>query len=139
VPSGASINGNVRMERYLPWTSGGSLGQWFFLSSPIVGKNFTDWADDFKVYGPATGFGGQGGGIIQLGPQHSTILGYSESLNADSANPAELNGWKAPSGNIANGAGYRVYVDKYSNSTHKADNLGTVKTGLVNFPLLTAP
>jgi hypothetical protein len=108
------------------------------LSSPIIGKNFTDWVDDFKVYGPSSAYGSQGGGIISIGAQHSTILGYDEVKNNDSADVAQTNGWRAPNGNIANGGGYRVFVDKYSTGgTSLFDNVGVVKTGLVNFPLLS--
>jgi len=128
------------MERYLPFASGVE-GQWFLLSSPITGKNFTDWADDFRIYGPSSAYGSQGSGIISIGAQHSTILGYNEVLNNDSSDVAQFNGWKAPSGNIANGVGYRVYVDKYSiesgNGIGRFDNEGPVKTGVANFPLLS--
>lgn len=139
VPNGAGISGNVTMERWLPWTAGGALGQWYFLSSPILNKNFSDWSDDFKVSGSSAAYGAQGGGIINTGiyDQNNTIFNYTESLFADSTSLVVKNGWTSPSGNIINGAGYRVFVDKYSNSTHKADNVGEVKIGTVTFPALT--
>jgi hypothetical protein len=138
VPAGATISGNVTMQRYLPWTGPGDQGGWFFLGSPISGKNFTDYSDDFKVYGPASAYGSQGGGIYAVGVQHTTIFEYLQANHNITQDTAQKIGWTAPSGNIQNGKGYRVFISRPSmGGIPTLDNVGTVLTGNLNFPTLT--
>lgn len=136
VPAGASITGNVTMERYVPHSSDGS---WFFIGSPITGENFTDWVDNFKVVGLNTGYGVQGSGIINSHePERATIFKYMENTHNVRLDTVQKHGWRIPGNeNIAIGTGYRVFIDKYSNSTSKFNNIGTVFTGPLNFPALT--
>jgi subtilisin-like proprotein convertase family protein len=138
VPAGATITGEVTQQRWIPWPGPGVTGQWFFLGSPITNKDFRDFADNFTTYGPASAYGSQGAPIQVLGPQHSTILAYQESLSNDSTDEAQRDGWRAPSGLITNGQGYRVWIERSSvNASNTFDNKGFVKTGLATFPNLT--
>ena len=135
IPAATTIAGNVTMERYVPGTGDG----WFFLGSPMIGRNFNDWADDFKTYGPLSGFGAQGGDIIPLGVQHATIFEYRENVHNTYLDTVQKRGWRAPANtSIENGRGYRVYIERgtmYSPNTF--ENRGPVAQQNVTFPSLT--
>lgn len=134
IPAGSSITGNVTAERYIQGLTDG----WYFLGSPILGKNFTDWSDDFKVYGPSTGFGSQGGGIVPISGEHSTILEYRENLVDVVVDWAQQRGWRAPGAtSIESGRGYRTWIDASSNYGGKFENFGPVAQQIVSFPTLT--
>ena len=137
IPTSAIITGEITQERYLPWSSGS--GHWYFLGSPFGGKNFTDYADDFKVVGLTSGFGSQGGSVLPSNePERSTIFGYNESLHNLHTDTVQKQGWRIP-GNISldPGTGYRVYVNHFSNTNHKVDNKGTLTRNDFSFPVLT--
>ncbi len=143
VPSGAVINGNVTMERYLDIPADES-GRWQFLSTPVTGNNFSDWGSDFRVVGPASSatgshYGGQASTWNVGDPGRATIFVYDESSHHTRFDTAQRIGWKiAPSGNILPGVGYRVYVDRFTlGAKKKFNNIGSVVTGLVNFPTLS--
>lgn len=134
IPSGSTVAGNVSIQRYIP-SSGKS---WYLLGSPITGRNFTDWSDNFRVYGPASGFGSQGGGIWPLGIQHTTIFEYRENLHNTAVDTVQKRGWRAPANtSIEPGRGYRVLIDKASMSQPSLDNFGPLTQGNVTFPNLT--
>jgi subtilisin-like proprotein convertase family protein len=140
LPSGATINGNVTMERFVPWASPTVNGSWFFIGSPIVGKDFKDWADDFRVSGPLTGFGAQGAPVLASSEiERTTIFEYNQTLHNVSPDTVQKVGWRAPAnGNITLGKGYRTFINRYSLGGNPAfENTGTVNIGLVNFPVLT--
>jgi hypothetical protein len=102
-------------------------------------KNFTDYVDDFKMTGLSSGFGQQGGGIISSNePERSTVFKYEEAQHNVRLDPAQIIGWIIPGNeNLVPGTGYRVWVNNYSNSTHKVDNQGTFTRGNFNFPAIT--
>jgi hypothetical protein len=137
VPASAAFTGEVVMERYLPYTTG--IGQWYFLGSPMPNKNFTDYVDDFKMTGLSSGFGQQGGGILSSDePERSTVFKYDEAQHNVRLDPAQIIGWIIPGNeNLVPGTGYRIWVNSYSNSTHKVDNEGTFTRGNFNFPAIT--
>jgi hypothetical protein len=137
LPASAAFTGEVVMERYLPYTTG--TGQWYFLGSPMSNKNFTDYVDDFKMTGLSSGFGQQGGGILSSNdPERSTVFKYDEAQHNVRLDPAQIIGWIIPGNeNLVPGTGYRVWVNNYSNSTHKVDNQGTFTRGNFNFPAIT--
>ena len=137
MPATTFITGNTTMERYLPYTSG--VGTWYFLGSPMTGKNFTDYVDDFSVTGLTSGFGAQGGNInSSVEPERSTIFKYVEASHNQRLDTVQKIGWTIPPNeNIFPGKGYRVWVKHYSNSQHKLDNIGPFVQGDFNFPLLT--
>ena len=62
IPTTANITGPVTIERWLP--HGGGTGSWFLIGTPFSGQNFTGLSDDFRVCGPDTGFGSQGGNVL---------------------------------------------------------------------------
>lgn len=137
VPSGASIIGDLTIQRHIPWAGPLVQGSWFFAGSPISGQNFTDWSDDFRVYGPYFGFGLQGGGIQSVGVQHTSIFEYRQNEHNVTTDTAQKIGWRAPLANIETGRGYRVYIHRPSASKGYFDNSGAVISGTVNFPSLT--
>jgi hypothetical protein len=102
-------------------------------------KNFTDYVDDFKMTGLSSGFGQQGGGILSSNePERSTVFKYDEAQHNVRLDSAQINGWIIPGNeNLVPGTGYRVWVNSYSNSTHKVDNEGTFTRGNFNFPAIT--
>ena len=138
IPTSASFTGNLTMQRFMPYTTG--YGSWYFMSSPVGGKNFTDWVDNFKVVGLSTGFGTQGGGILSSAePERSSIFKYVESNHNQRIDTAQKIGWTIPASgdNILPGTGYRTYVDHYSNASHLFDNTGSLTRNDVTFPTLT--
>jgi hypothetical protein len=138
IPTTASITGQLTMERWLPYTSSNG-GGWYLMGSPFSGSDFTGLADDFKVSGLATGFGSQGGSILPVNqPERNTVFKYSEILNNTRLDTVQKDGWLAPAAeNMAPGLGYRVFVDYYSNSTHKFDTKGLLVRNDFTFPALT--
>jgi uncharacterized delta-60 repeat protein len=136
IPASAVISGEITQERYLPYGSG--AGAWYFLGSPFSGKNFTDFVDDFKMVGLTPGFGSQGGAILPTtNPERNTVFKYDEPNHHIWYDEAQNRGWVAPgtAENVVPGSGYRMWVDYYSNSSHKFDNKGTLTRNDVNFPL----
>lgn len=137
VPATFTLTGDVTQERWLPYTSS-TGGTWNFIASPFSGKNFTNWVDDFKVVGLNTGFGPQGSGIINSNePERSTVFHYDEPTHDTRLDTVQKQGWRIPGNvNIAPGKGYRVWVDHYSNGSHKFNNQGAFVFGDFNFPSL---
>jgi hypothetical protein len=105
----------------------------------MSGKNFTDYSDDFKVTGLSTGFGFQGGGILSsVEPERSSIFKYDEPTHNIRLDTVQKFGWLIPGNeNVTPGTGYRIYVNAYSNVTHKVDNEGTFTQGNFTFPAIT--
>lgn len=138
VPATASIIGDITMERWLP-NLAPAVGSWYFLGSPISGKDFRDYGDDFPVTGLNTGFGAQGAPLFSsIEPERSTIFKYVESLHNVRTDTVQKQGWRIPGNeNVAPGTGYRVFVKYNQNGQHKVTNTGTVFTGNLTFPALT--
>ena len=129
-PNAATILGNMTVERYLP-NQGSGNGSWYFMGSPVEGRNFTDFADDFSVTGLTGGFGDQGGNIISSAePERSTIFEYIEASHNVHLDTVQKDGWRIPGNvNVVPGIGYRVWVKYQSNSSHKFDNTGPIAIG----------
>lgn len=138
VPATASILGDITMERWLP-NLAPAVGSWYFLGSPISGKDFRDYGDDFPVTGLNTGFGAQGAPLFNsIEPERSTIFKYVESLHNVRTDTVQKQGWRIPGNeNVAPGTGYRVFVKYAQNSLHKVTNTGTMHVGNLTFPALT--
>lgn len=139
IPAGTSVTvsapGKFTQQRYVNFPSG-SEGDWYFLSSPIQNKLFTDWADDFRVVGLSTGFGTQGGDILpSVEPERNTIFKYNEAVNNVYIDTVQKRGWRAPSSidNINPGQGYRVFVKKESVTLF--DNQGLIHSGDKNMTI----
>jgi hypothetical protein len=137
VPTTASITGMVTIERWLP--HGSTAGSWYLLGTPFGGRDFTELSDDFRVCGPAAGFGTQGSGILpSTEPDRYTVFEYNESSNNTQLDDAQRDGWQAPGNmNMSAGKGYRVFVNYYSNSLHKFDTKGSLVRNDFTFPALT--
>ena len=104
VPEGASLTGQITMERYVP---GGTAG-WYFLGTPIKNQVQANWGDDFQV-------------------QPSYIFKHEEG------NP-DANGWMQASDSLKPGQGYRVFLSQsffYGSSTFR--NTGIPVIGDYNF------
>jgi hypothetical protein len=139
IPTTASISGLVSQERFVNRIPGAG-GAWYFMASPFGGKNFTDWADDFKVTGLSSGFGSQGGDIISsIDPERTSIFKYVEATHNQQLDSVQKIGWTIPGAaeNIIPGTGYRTYINYYSNGSQKFDNTGTLTRGDFTFPSLT--
>ena len=100
IEPGASITGNVTIERYIP----SSARRWRFMAAPITGGTLADWKDDIFI----TGTGGSTNGFDQTSNNSPSVYYYDESTSGD------LNqGWTAPSNinmSFTVGRGYRVFV-----------------------------
>jgi hypothetical protein len=138
VPSTATISGDITMERWLPNLAGGT-GSWYLLGSPVTGKDFRDFGDDFPVTGLTSGFGSQGSPVSASSePERSTIFKYVEAQHNVRTDTVQKQGWRIPAlENVIPGTGYRVFVKYYQNTQHKVTNRGPIFTGNHTFPALT--
>jgi hypothetical protein len=137
MPATSFMTSDVTQERYLPWGTG--LGGWYLFGSPITGKNFTEFSDDFYVTGPSTGYGTQGGGILASSePERSNIFKYNEATHNVRLDTVQKYGWTIPGNeSMVPGKGYRAFVNYYSNTSHRVDFTGPFVQGDFTFPLLT--
>ncbi len=130
--------GKFTQQRYVSFP-GGSEGDWYFLASPMQSKNFTDWADDFRVIGLSSvlgGFGGQGGDVLPSNePERNTIFSYNEAANNAYVDTVRKRGWTIPAAaaTITTGQGYRVFVKKEANPLF--DNQGLIYSGDKNMTI----
>ena len=140
IPAGTSVTvsapGKFTQQRYVSFPSG-SGGDWFFLSSPIQNKLFTDWADNFRVVGlNPGGFGSQGGDVLpSTQPERTTIFSYNEAQNNVYVDTVRKRGWVIP-GSVATinpGQGYRVFVKKEAVTLF--DNEGLIHSGDKNMTI----
>jgi hypothetical protein len=133
IPSGASVNGNVTVQRYLNGTGDG----WFLLGGTTVGANLAQWADDMYL-AAGTSLGGTQG-VMPVGIQHSTIFRYDESNHNVSLDTVQKRGWRVPLAgeDLGSGKGFRVYLTSYNTSTRTIENVGTVHQGNFNYPSIT--
>lgn len=132
IPAGASVTGNVTMQRYLPGTGDG----WFFLGTPIQSNNFSQWTDNmFMIAGTSLG-GTQG--VTPLGIQHSTVFTYDDAFHNITSDTVQKRGWRVPvAGDGLNlGQGYRVWLVANQTPSRVIDNVGTINSGAFVFPTL---
>jgi|GEM_PF-4688981 hypothetical protein len=133
IPAGASVNGDVTIQRYL----NGSGDGWFLLGGSVQGAPFSQWSDDLYM-AAGTSLGGTQG-VQNLGIQHSTIFGYDEAGHNVSLDTVQKSGWRVPvSGDdLAAGKGFRVYLTEYNTASRTIDNVGTIHQGNFTFPSIT--
>ncbi len=142
VPSGAVVSGNIVMERHVDIPSN-VTGRWHFIGAPVNGSTISDWGQDFRVAGPTSSATGTHYGVSSSvwnlqEPERATIFTYNESTHNIRYDTAQKIGWRiAPDANIEPGRGYRVWIDRYSLSRKKFDNVGPAVIGGVNFPTLS--
>lgn len=111
VPAGASITGNVVVQRFMS----GEGRIYRYLSSPVSGVSFEQWRDDFPITGtfddPSTGPG--------ITPGNPSLYRYVESnggLADDGWEPWPTSG-ALGSYNIEVGRGYAAFIREGSAST----------------------
>jgi hypothetical protein len=120
---GASLSGNVVLQRFMP---GGRAGQ-VFLSTPIQSSPITAWMDDFATSG-FPGATGSAGGFVSVYSYNETVPGVFN------------NGFTAPTNasNIVNpGQGYWVFVGTSPSAATNitVDVTGTITSGDFSFPV----
>ncbi len=132
IPAGASVTGDVTMQRYLPGTGDG----WFFLGSPIQSNNFSQWTDNMYMIA-GTSLGGTQG-VTPLGIQHSTVFTYDDAFHNVTSDTVQKRGWRVPVAGdaLTLGQGYRVWLVANQTPTRVIDNVGTINSGAFLFPTL---
>jgi len=132
IPAGASVNGNVTVQRYLNGTGDG----WFLLGGSVQAADFTQWTDDLSVVA-GTNLGGTQG-VVGLGIQHSSIFKYDDAVHNVSIDTVQKNGWRVPvSGDaLTAGTGFRVFLKSYNTPTRIVDNIGNIYQGNFTYPAL---
>lgn len=95
IPSGADLNGNITMQRYITGAT-----DWRMLGSPVAGQNLSNWQDDFAM----SGFTGSTAPTMPF----VSVYTYDETQAGD-----KDIGW-VPASNISNavppGKGFFVYM-----------------------------
>lgn len=131
IPAGASVTGNVTQQRYLIGTTGG----WFFVGTPILGGDFSQWTDNIYMSAGTTLGGNQG--VVPLGIQHSTIFKYDDAFHNVTPDTAQKRGWRVPvlGDLLSPGRGFRLWLKGHT-PTRTLDNVGTVHQGPFSFPTL---
>ncbi len=144
MPAGASITGNVTVQRYMAPEVPGTTRVYRYISSPASGQFVSDWQDDFPITGtfsnPSTEFP-IGSGItsvcgIPLIPANPSLYRYVEPNTGSGA--LDL-GWQAypASGSstaaaIQVGLGYAAFIRECTNPTI-IDVRGPLNQGLISY------
>ena len=132
IPAGASVNGDVTIQRYLNGTGDG----WFLLGGSVQGAAFSQWSDNLYM-AAGTNLGGTQG-IVGLGMQHSTIFKYDDAVHNVALDTVQKNGWRVPtsSDDLGAGKGFRVYLTAYNTASRVIDNVGSIHQGNFTYPSL---
>ncbi|MFM7725777.1 MAG: hypothetical protein ACKO7B_03685 [Flavobacteriales bacterium] len=122
IKSGASVSGNVELQRFTP-SIPNSNGAWFNLACPILGQTIQDWNDDVVTTGfPGSDYPSYGFNNVQY---------YNESA------PGTMGSGYVPATNVtnslnSNNRGYYVWL---GGATQNLDNTGLIQSGQVSVPL----
>lgn len=138
LPTGAVVDGNVTIERYMALEGGSNNNNriYRYISSPIQNAAVSQLTDNFKISGTFTGSN-------QVGSQ--SMFGYNENVIVDqNGNGLDINDgyYDFPSDNVTetmdNGRGYAIFV--YGNESPYTTNgnalwdiRGTINSGEVIF------
>jgi hypothetical protein len=123
IEAGASLSGNIVLQRFMP---GGRAGQ-VFLSTPIQSSPITAWMDDFATSG-FPGATGSAGGFV-------SVYSYNETA------PGAFNNGLTPPTNASNivnpGQGYWVFVGTSPTTATNiiVDVTGAITSGDFSFPV----
>jgi trimeric autotransporter adhesin len=144
LPTGASVTGNVTVQRYMAPEEPGVTRVYRYISSPVSGRSVADWQDDFPVTGnftnPTTEFP-VGSGITSfcgrpLIPTTASLFRYVEPNTGSGA--FDL-GWVAyplsgssTTASLEVGRGYAAFIRECTNAT-TVDVRGPVNQGTVSF------
>lgn len=144
LPAGASVTGNVTVQRYMAPEVPGVTRVYRYISSPVSGRFLSDWQDDFPITGafsnPNTEFPiGSGISTIcsrPLAPNTASLFRYSEP--ATGTGGSDL-GWLAypasgstTAATIEVGRGYAAFIRECSNPT-VVDVRGPANQGTISF------
>jgi hypothetical protein len=121
IKSGASISGDVVLQRYIP-SIPSSQGYWFNLGCPIQGQTIAMWNDDIVT----TGF--TGSDFPSYG--FNNVQYYNETVSG-TMNTGYI-GVTNATNSIENNRGYYVWL---AGAVQNLDNTGTIQTGQVSIPL----
>lgn len=129
VPSGASITGEMTVERYFD----AAARKWWHMSSPVQNATAANWQESFPITGDFTGSDDLGGS------NNVSAYGYNETVISASSE----DGWEAfPS--VINteimevGKGYRTFIRSNGSTTLgpvTVETTGLANVGTVNLPV----
>jgi hypothetical protein len=117
VLGGASVTGNVNLQRYVP-----NKGWHFIGHASTSGQVLANWNDNFNTYGPMPGTK-----FFNPGAKTSSIFAFDDF--APSTLSPEINGWNVPlTTNLNFQRGYRVH---FGAAPVTFDNSGPIANGTV--------
>jgi|GEM_PF-1166330 len=117
VLGGASVTGNVNLQRYVP-----NKGWHFIGHASTSGQVLANWNDNFNTYGPMPGTK-----FFNPGAKTSSIFAFDDF--APSTLSPEINGWNVPlTTNLNFQRGYRV---NFGAAPVTFDNSGPIANGTV--------
>jgi hypothetical protein len=132
LPNGASVEGSVIVQRYLPNAAG--VRTWRYVAAPVTGSFVSDWKTELTITGtfsdPATG-----PGVISGNP---SMYIYDETFVAggptleDRYRPYPTSG-PSSAAPLQNGVGYAVFGRTYGNISF--DSRGRIGQGPVSRPV----
>jgi hypothetical protein len=127
LPSGASITGNVTVQRYMV---GGAASQrgWRTMSTPVSSATYAQLVDDIFVTGP----GGATNGFDANGTT-SSILYYEESASRGWKNITNIsNSWPTGKGALVFFRGDRTQTSSITSTTVAPNSFALTYTGAIN-------
>ncbi|MCB0492863.1 MAG: hypothetical protein KDC93_10650 [Cyclobacteriaceae bacterium] len=147
LPGGASVTGNVTVQRYMAPEVPGTTRVYRYISSPVSGQFISDWQDDFPITGsfadPSIEFPA-GSGITSICgrpiiPNSPSLFRYVEPNIGTGTSDM---GWVAyPSGGLATaapievGQGYAAFIRECTNPT-VVEVRGQANQGTISFNAL---
>ncbi len=144
LPAGASVTGNVTVQRYMAPEVPGVTRVYRYISSPVAGRFIADWQDDFPITGsfinPTTEFP-IGSGItticsFPLVPTSASLFRYFEPNSGTGASDLGWLNYPASglttSTTIEVGRGYAAFIRECTNPT-VIDVRGPVNQGTNSF------
>lgn len=144
LPTGASVTGNVTVQRYMAPEVSGVTRVYRYISSPVSGRFISDWQDDFPITGNFSNRNTEfpiGSGITTicgrpLAPNSPSLFRYAEPNTGTGASDL---GWVAyplrgstTAASIEVGRGYAAFIRECSNPTI-VDVRGPVNQGTISF------
>jgi hypothetical protein len=116
--AGASITGNVTIQRYLP----AAQQNWVYLACPVPGRTIADWNDDIVTSGFANS--------DFPGYNFNNIYSYNETVSG-----SRNNGWVAAANTTDALNPQRGYIVYMTGAANTVDVTGSVQTGNISIPL----
>ena len=113
IETGASIFGNVMVQRFVP----GGQKSWRFIGTPVANQTQASWSDDFQII-------------------NNSMFLYNEAGNLNQDD--QINGWEYlpgnPNASLQVGKGYRTYLNQaFFTNGATFDNNGPLFTGNLDF------